>query len=322
MTDARTGATSRPPAVSVIVPVFNKLRWVGRSADSIMIAARHAHAEVVFVDHGSTDGSREVLARHHDALVLDHLGGTVGAVRNAGARRANGEIICFIDCDVVVQPDHFDRVARVLAATGAGAVGCEVDISPERLWLESTWHALHARRSSGYRRWINAANLAVRRDVFEALGGFDERLVSAEENDLCRRLLLAGHTIYEAQELSAIHLDNPRTLASFFRQQHWHGLGVRATGKNYLSNKPMLMAAANLAALTAALLVLLVPTRLGWTVRWLGAAGAALAVPTLAYVYRLLQTGRWVNPVRALPLLEAYLLARGVALVRLVGGRV
>lgn len=301
------------PVCSVIVPVFNKAVMFRRSAASIAEAAARSGAELIFVDHGSTDGAREVAAGIPGAIVLDHRGGTVASVRNVGARAAHGRLLCFLDSDVTVPTDYFERVAAAFERTGAGAVGYECAMPADEGWLARTWHALNAVPGEGARWYINAANIAVSRTAFDAVGGWNGDLISAEEVDLCRRLRRAGLQVWAAPELAAVHLDNPRSLSAFFRKQVWHGMGMPATDGRLISNRVMTMAAAHVGLLVLAVLVTFLPNltagaRLVWVVM------LAMAVPTLSWAYRVWQTKRWTNPLLATVLFQAYFLARATSL--------
>ena len=308
-------------AISAIVPVFNKAALFRQCAESIVAAAEQSGVEVIFVDHGSTDGAGEIARSFAGTVVVDHRGGTVASVRNAGARRARGTILCFLDSDVTIPADYFERVSAAFRRTGAGAVGYECDIPADAGWLEASWHALSAVPGEGARWYINAANIAVTRNAFDAVGGWDERLISAEEVDLCRRLRLASFQVWAAPELRAVHLDNPKTLGGFFRKQLWHGKGVPASDGRLVPNKVMAMAAVHLALAIGGLAVLFAPGfPPGWRIGL--ASGALLVVPGLAWAYRTAQTRRWSNPVAALVLFQAYFGARAVALIGIVLGRV
>jgi glycosyltransferase involved in cell wall biosynthesis len=107
------------PLVTVCINNFNYAPFLPQAIDSVL-AQTYAPVQVVVVDDGSIDGSREVIARYGDRIVpvLKDNGGQASAF-NAGVARSCGEIVCFLDSD-----DHFapDKVARVVDAfPGHGA---------------------------------------------------------------------------------------------------------------------------------------------------------------------------------------------------------
>lgn len=74
---------------------------------------------------------------------------------------------------------------------------------------------MHRRAGDGEQEWIGSANLAVLRDAFYAVGGFDERLVTGEGTELCQPLRDRGYRIHESKSLTAAHLDNAKTVGDF-----------------------------------------------------------------------------------------------------------
>lgn len=310
------------PTVSVIVPVFNKLPFLPPTLDSILAAMRrHGAAELILVDNLSTDGSWEYLQRYADrAQVLRTDARTIAAVRNFGARHASGRILSFLDSDVVLREDYFVRLEETFAGDDLGGAGCECDIPDPAHWTERVWFQLHAVLEDGDVHYINSANFALRRDVFDAVGGFDEQLTVAEDTDISRRIREHGYRLREAQVLRVIHLANPKSLAAFYRKQVWHGVSVLDDGSIGAGNKASLMVLANTALVALALGVLLVPG-LAWPVRVGTAAALVLAAPVLAIAYRLIETRRSTSLPLALVLYVTYFAARTHALLAALGRR-
>jgi len=82
------------PRISIIIPVFNSMRYLGRSLPSVVEAMEDFRdTELILVDNGSTDGSYEVLQSEYGgrANVLQIKGVTIATLRNHGARVARGE---------------------------------------------------------------------------------------------------------------------------------------------------------------------------------------------------------------------------------------
>jgi hypothetical protein len=118
-----------------------------------------------------------------------------GRMRNIGARRARGPALLFLDDDCMASPQWVNRMLAALAGNpGAAAVGCRVVSEDLSFWPRCADYALFAPYQ--YRdpaaRDLGSAALAVRREAFEAVGGFNERLQASEDWDLCLRLREAG----------------------------------------------------------------------------------------------------------------------------------
>lgn len=320
---------SGAPPVTVVVPVLDAVEYLPRCVPAVLRAVdRIGGGEIVFVDNGSTDGSVEFLrARCGDrATILRRPDGNVGEVRNVGAAHGTGRFLAFVDADCVVSEDCFERALDVLRRTGADATGSTYALPSDPHWVERTWFRLHTRRVNGYVTHLNAGNFFCRRAAFEDVGGFDPELESGEDAELCQRLDAAGHPIYEAHEVEAVHLGNPKSARDFFAKQRWHGRGALGTFRRNWLDKPLLGTVAH------ALLLVLGLVALVGAGSWSGVAAATVAwlvVPGAAVVYRMLEVRRWVDPVAAVVLYWLYFAARGVALIELgvdsvkgrIGGR-
>jgi GT2 family glycosyltransferase len=151
--------------------------------------------EVVIADNGSTDQSRQVAAvwserygriRWVDASAVQGA----PAARNAGAQAAGGDLLAFCDSDDVVRPGWLASCARALES--ADVVAGIFDF-----WsLNGLPQSPPTPASMLQLPFLPAglgANLAVRRQAFDAVGGFAEELVTGEDIDLCWRLQTEGY---------------------------------------------------------------------------------------------------------------------------------
>src|SRR5262245_773892 len=99
-------------SVSVVIPAFQAAGTLGQALSGLR-ASTSQPAQIIVVDDGSTDESAQI-ARDRGAAVVPTSGGPLGpaAARNLGAAHAHGDIIFFLDADVVV---HADTIARLIA---------------------------------------------------------------------------------------------------------------------------------------------------------------------------------------------------------------
>src|SRR4051812_24563460 len=106
------------PLVSVLISNHNYGRYLGEAIDSAL-AQTYPRVEVIVVDDGSTDDSREVIARYGERVVpvLKANGGQASAW-NAGFAVSRGEVVCMLDADDVFAPDKVDRVLHRLKELG------------------------------------------------------------------------------------------------------------------------------------------------------------------------------------------------------------
>ncbi len=210
-----------PARVSYIIPARNEAAYIARAVESILAQQPAAPSEVIVVDNGSTDGTGEI-ARAAGARVLASPATTAAGARNDGARAAAGDVLCFIDGDCVVAPDHLATVLAALAG-GASAVGAAC-LPPENgTVIQRAWAPPRAGIPMRDVWWLPSANCAVCRSVFEQMNGFDARLTTCEDSDLGYRLRAAGHRLCADPRIVVIHHREPATFGAFLRKELWRG---------------------------------------------------------------------------------------------------
>lgn len=114
--------TRTTPEVSIVVPTYNRARWVREAVESAL-GIPFRHLEVIVVDDGSTDNTREVVGKFGDWVQYhyqDNAG--LGAARDRGLQLAKGQFLCFLDSDDLILPDKFDHQLPYFETTPADAV--------------------------------------------------------------------------------------------------------------------------------------------------------------------------------------------------------
>jgi hypothetical protein len=157
-------------------------------------------------------------ARPDELLVADQpAGGTPALARNLAAERAAGDVLVFVDADVLVQPDALDRIRARLADPSLDAVFGSYDDAPEAPGPVSGFrnllhhHVHHAGAGPAQSFWTGLG--AVRRSVFDAAGGLDPERRWLEDVELGARLIVAGARIELDPAIQGTHLKR-YTLAS------------------------------------------------------------------------------------------------------------
>ena len=204
----------KQPFISVIVPVYNGGKFLPKCLDALFASNCYAF-EVIVVDDGSTDDSAEI-ARQKRARMLStsHSQSGPAAARNLAAQTAIGDILLFVDADVVVKTDTLSKVAAIFRhQTEISALFGSYDDAPAELNFLSQYrnllhHFVH-QNSNPQASTFWAGLGAIRRDVFLGVGGFDcEQFAvpSIEDIELGARLRTNGHRILLAKEIQAQHL--------------------------------------------------------------------------------------------------------------------
>jgi glycosyltransferase involved in cell wall biosynthesis len=309
-------ASYRQPGVSVVVPVLNGMRFLPITLPSLLAAGRRVGGiELIYVDNGSTDGSREFLQSLESKGLKTHVmeGGTIAGMRNWGARQSRGTYLSFIDSDCSVPENYFEEAIDVLRSTGAAATGCEIHIPEQPHWLEAAWHDLHYFGRDRFVPYLNSGNFFVSRAAFQAVGGFREDMVTGEDAEIGQRLVSAGHRIFASPRVKAIHLGNPKSIREFYRRNVWHGLGMFGTVSRKNLDRPTAMLALHLLA-TISGIVTLFSAQLPLLVKLLGAIGLQLIAPVATVIYRGKKPQQWRSAAIGVPLYWLYYWARAYAL--------
>lgn len=192
------------PFVSVICPVYNDPDGIHTTIQSLVTQEYSTDRfEVIVVDNNSTDCTRAVaakLCRHYDhATVIDETTTQSSyAARNTGIRHQDGDILAFVDSDVIVEPTWLSNLVGAFERTGADYLGCRVES-----FLPENGQTLVGRYSTltnfpvefylERRQYAPTCALAVRRSVVEDVGPFDGRLISGGDVEFGQRVAGAGY---------------------------------------------------------------------------------------------------------------------------------
>ena len=195
------------PLVSVVLPTYNRLRYLREAIDSVR-EQTHPNWELVVVDDGSEDGTAEFVSGIADDRVrligLAHSG-NIARLRNRGVQESNGEYLAFLDSDDCWEPSKLEAQLRALHA------------DPESVWcytgivrMDTAGAELHDPRVQGfvpYSGWIlrellrfdamvDAVTLLVERSVLVEVGGFDDSVSPyCSDYELIFRLGIKGKAI-------------------------------------------------------------------------------------------------------------------------------
>ena len=253
------------PRVSLVIVNFNAGQALVECLGSV-VQRDDVENEIILVDNGSTDGSRELARARFPELRLVELGENRGyaAANNRGLALATGEWVGLLNPDTVVPGGALRALVEVLQENpDLGAVGPALvwpdgepqpyshggDPSPFYLARRAIGRhfgrALHAWAGGLLRRvdWVSGAALVARRTVLLRVGGLDEQFfLYFEDVDLCRRLRESGWQVAFVPSVAIAHHSRPdsadggrrrhydHSLLYFYRKHYgvWAELGIRA----------------------------------------------------------------------------------------------
>ncbi len=199
--------------ISIIIPVYNNAEQLSRCLSALQNAPDE-NAEIIVVDDFSTDDSVKIAEKLQVKTIRLEKNSGPAAARNLGAKKASGEILFFLDSDVVAEKDAVETVRRVFAEdeTVAAIFGSYDDQPAEKNFLSQYRNLLHH-----YFHQQNPANAetfwagcgAIRTKIFEKFGGFDGGRFARpqiEDIELGYRLREKGCKILIVKDLQVKHL--------------------------------------------------------------------------------------------------------------------
>lgn len=328
-----SGPASESPDLSVIVPAHRAAEELHDSLSALLTSdLPRERWELVVVNDGADTETLAVARRYADEVIaLKGKPRGPGYARNRGAEVARGEVLVFVDADVRVHGDTLERFLEVLEEEpDVAAVFGAYDDRPPGPGFVSAYrnllHHLNHVRNPGEAETFWAGCGAVRRDVFEQVGCYDEWHFSRpqiEDIELGRRIRRAGHRILLRPDIRATHLKR-WSLGAVLRTDlvsrgiPWMRL-VLQEGESDASRTLNLSARHRWCVALVGLAALTVPTALVFGTLWpLAVAFLALGVVTALNLdfYDLVRRRKgWVGLLFAVPLHLLHYLCNGISAI-------
>ena len=194
---------------SVIIPLFNKSLYILRSVRSVL-AQSYQDFELILVDDGSTDDGVDILKKEVEdsrLRIIRKENGGVSSARNRGIAEAKYRYICFLDADDLWHPEFLRSIANAIKVNpnleiigvrfeevteGHPVIFNEDPVNIKQEVIKLSDYFKQASKSALF----NSSSTAVRRDVFEKAGRFDELLSHGEDIDMWFRIMLCVNEAY------------------------------------------------------------------------------------------------------------------------------
>lgn len=238
------------PMVSIVICTYNRCQSL---QDTLRALARQAvreglRLEVVVVDNNSRDETKTVAGQGASLMpwavryIFEGKQG-LSCARNAGIRAAQGEVIAFIDDDVIPDPHWAQGLWDCFEQTRCDAVAGRVDalwICSRPAWLGAELHGPLISQDLGSQRlrwtftnrFMLGANMAFRRELFASVGFFKEELgrrgsslIGGEDRDICERLLAAGKVLMYEPSAMVQHKVEPDRVTPEYYRRWFHDIG-------------------------------------------------------------------------------------------------
>lgn len=224
------------PMVSIVVPVYNNQRQIGNCIKSLLLLNYPAtKVEIIVVDNNSKDATNATIQKYPVICLVEDKIQSSYAARNAGLKISRGGIIAFTDSDCIVHKDWILKAVECLKDNRIGCIAGRIEGYSQSNYIEKylvTTRCL----SQGLTRFLpyaQTANAIYRREVFDAIGLFDESWISGGDADLTWRMLLHSPFRYVTSVDTIIYHAHRSTLKGFFNQRVTWGYGEVLMYKKY-----------------------------------------------------------------------------------------
>lgn len=206
---------------SIVIPAHNEEKVIGKCLDCV-IGQKKRDIEIVVVNDGSSDNTKEIVEKYARKcskikLINFSRGHSAAFARNAGAKIAMGGYLIFIDADQLAEKDFTERIEKFLEKNP------EIDGS-DYLVLSYKPETIFQKAWSAYRKCYPSIGLVhiIRKNVFDKLRGFDEKVFYFEDTEFRDRFLKQNY-VFKGPISAEVHHIEPEGWKDFVRQRKWQG---------------------------------------------------------------------------------------------------
>jgi len=251
--------------ISVIIPVYNAANTINKTIEAILSQIKSDSAvEVIAVDDGSTYATPDILDTFKQVKTIRQNNSGPACARNSGAKIATGDILVFTDSDTIPDKEWLFQLTRPFEKPEVMATAGTYSIANPNSTLAEIIQKEISDKHAGYGEFIKFGgtyNLAVRRHLFEKIGGFNEGYTKAsgEDNDLCYKILREGYGLKFVPQAIVAHYHTEKPL-KYLKEQFRHGFWraklyldhpTQLAGDSYTGSRELVTTSGSLICMTA-----------------------------------------------------------------------
>jgi glycosyltransferase involved in cell wall biosynthesis len=199
---------NKSPYISIIIPLHNAQKTLHKCLNAVF-HSRFQDFEVLVVDDDSEDNSIKIAESFPCKILKLEYNQGPSFARNWGAKNAKGEVLLFIDSDIVIQKDTLDLFVNSLRTYPAVfGIYTQRPGSDKLLSLYQNFYAHKSiKQTKALTSMLYSYCAAIKRDVFNEIGGFDQTWTRAtfEDVEFGMRLTENGHQIYLNKDIEVVH---------------------------------------------------------------------------------------------------------------------
>lgn len=215
------------PIISVIIPNYNS-QIIGDTINALIHQTYdNSLFEIIIVGTDSFD-----LIKPNKLVRFDRSDRKLSPAqaRNRGAKLSRGSILIFLDADCIPYPNWIEIIADRFSNNNIQVLGGGVDFEENNFWTLSDnismFYEYYYKNPPGYRNILPSLNFAIRKDVFNKLGGYDEKYTvgtTGEDADLTLRLKKMGYSLYFEPRAVVRHKPDRNNLIALLKHSFYQG---------------------------------------------------------------------------------------------------
>lgn len=258
--------TGNPELVSIVIPMFNEEKNAGRCLEALT-RQTYANIEIIVIDDGSIDKTCEIASKYTKQVFSTRRKG-ISSAKNLGLKIARGRFVAFTDADCVSGEGWIEELMKCFFDDNiASAGGPNLNLLSEDMSSKSVDGFFYFLRYLGftyvkkedkpcYVRHNPGCNVIYRKEILKGIGFFNERLITAEDEELDYRITKSGYKIFFTPDAKVRHL-RKRSLSLFSRQMYRYSVGKMQLIRLHRElSRPLFFIPCSLLIISAALFIL------------------------------------------------------------------
>lgn len=218
------------PYVTFVIPTRNEESNIEECLEGILGQDYpRDRYEIIVADGHSVDRTQDI-AKSHGARVIVNDKIIQSAARNLAASNAKGELLTFIDADVILGKEWLKQALEELRRPNVAAVGNFPGVKDDSTWTEKVWFFYYQSKFTKDKcvsaAWLDSASMVFKKDIFFKIGGFDESMKYAEDVDLGLRTSRNGYLLIFNPHLKSIHSGYEKSISGFIMKQFTGGRAI------------------------------------------------------------------------------------------------
>lgn len=197
--------------ISIIIPTYNEVTYIDKCLKSIFAQTiSQENVEIIVVDGGSTDGTKSIVSKYKNVILLDNPKKLVTYALNIGIENSSGDYIIRMDAHSNYEQDYIEKCIYYLKETGADNVGGVAKTVGIGFCGQGNAEILSSKfgvgnskfRTENFNGYVDTVPFgAFRREVFEQVGLFNPELPRSEDNDINSRIRKNGGKVYLSSDI-------------------------------------------------------------------------------------------------------------------------